>query len=150
MALLSTTHPSPLNSNNNNTNVRINWRWDFSSHNSSSKLNFPKLTLNSLIWKSKRRGRGNPKYKPQGPSLRNYSVTNLQLNKYYKRRFDLSPAEGTRSKYGSCSSHDAAFVTVLSSHNVQCSIVHPRKHSNAPSLWGGKWLTVISEFLNST
>ncbi|XP_022795022.1 potassium voltage-gated channel subfamily KQT member 1-like isoform X3 [Stylophora pistillata] len=63
---------------------------------------------------------------------------------YYNRQQHLlkavmektgTTAEGTRSKFGSVTSHDA-IVTMLSSHNVQCSVVHSRKQSIAPLIWG--------------
>ncbi|XP_066023679.1 potassium voltage-gated channel subfamily KQT member 1 isoform X2 [Pocillopora verrucosa] len=63
---------------------------------------------------------------------------------YYNRQQHLlkavmektgTTAESTRSKFGSVNSHDA-IVTMLSSHNVHCSIVHSRKQSIIPSIWG--------------
>jgi len=59
---------------------------------------------------------------------------NLPVNECI-REF-LFSADG-RPRHGLFSSHDA-LVTMLSSHNIPCSIVHPLKESNPGSLWGGK------------
>ena len=55
----------------------------------------------------------------------------------YKSKCIFS-ADG-RSKPGLCSSHDA-LMTMFSSHNIHCSIVHPIKGSSPGSLMGGKFM----------
>lgn len=72
-------------------------------------------------------------------TTRGVSIEEMQYYKpvgKYIYEIIVSLADG-RPRYGSCSSSDA-LVTMFSTHNIHCSIVHPRKRANSASLWGGK------------